>query len=181
MLSKSLLEVAQRLPRVEALSVLYPTKQICLAVESLYAAILEFLLIAHAWCNESKLRHVHHSFTCPHELRYKDLLERIADCTDNIGQLANVGSHTQIRVMHATHTSKLDKIIKAVEDSESDGKHQVDGLSCAVSRLEVSSKEHDRKLDAIVQLLEASGITINHLLATIESKQRLIRLNYFVP
>ncbi|RTE80427.1 hypothetical protein BHE90_005043 [Fusarium euwallaceae] len=169
LLSKSLLEVAQRLPRVEILSVLYPTKQLRLAVESLYAAILEFLLIAHAWCNESKFCHIYHSLTRPHALRYNDLLERIADCSNNINELANVGSHTEIRIMHASHTSKLDEIIKALEDSESDRKRQIDGLSCAVSRLEVSSKEHDKKLDAIIQLLEASGITIDHLLARIEN------------
>ncbi|KAI8721314.1 hypothetical protein NCS52_00578600 [Fusarium sp. LHS14.1] len=169
LLSKSLFEVAQRLPLVEILSLLSPTKQIRLAVESLYAAILEFLLIAYAWCNESKLRHIYHSFTRPHDLHYKDLLERIADCSNNINELADVGSHTEIRVMHATHASKLDEIIKALEDSESDRKHQTDALSCAVSRLEISNKEHDKKLEAILQLLEASGITINNLLERIEN------------
>lgn len=107
LLSTSLLEVAQRLPRVEVFSMLYPTKQFCLATESLYAAILEFLLIAHAWCNESKFRHIYHSFTRPHELRYQDLLERITDCTNNILELADVGSHTEIRVMHVTHTNVI--------------------------------------------------------------------------
>lgn len=158
---------------------LYPTKQIQLAVESLYAAILEFLLIAHAWCNESKLRHIYHSFTRPHELHYKDLLERIADCTNNISELANVGSHTEIRVMHATHTSKLDEIIQALKESESDRKREMDSLSYAVSRLEISNREHDRKLDTIIQLLAASGITINDFIAKVESEHYLTLFPYF--
>ncbi|KAL2693600.1 hypothetical protein Neosp_000160 [[Neocosmospora] mangrovei] len=173
LLSKSLLEVAQRLPRVEVLSMLHPTEQIRLALESLYAAILEFLLIAHAWCNESKFRHIYHSFTRPHELRYKDLLERIVACTNNIIELADVGSHTETRIMHVTHTNKLNEIIKALEDYESDRKHQIDGLSYAVSRLEISGKEQDKKLEAIMQLLEASGITVNNLLARIETSAQL--------
>ncbi|RSM13183.1 hypothetical protein CEP52_002043 [Fusarium oligoseptatum] len=173
LLSKSVLEVAQRLPRVEILSTLYPTKQIRLAVESLYAAILEFLLIAHAWCNESKFRHMYHSLTRPHELRYRDLLERIASCTNDINELADVGSHTEIRVMHASHTSKLDEIIQALEESESDRKRQMDSLSCSVSRLGVSNKEIEKKVDFIIRHIETLGVTVNDLLVRIEESHSI--------
>ncbi|EEU39897.1 uncharacterized protein NECHADRAFT_39343, partial [Fusarium vanettenii 77-13-4] len=97
LLSTSLLEVAQRLPRAKVLSMLYPTKEICVAVERLYAAILEFLLMTHSWLNESKFRHIYHSFTRPHELRYKKLLERMADCTNEINEWADVGVRTEVR------------------------------------------------------------------------------------
>ncbi|KAI8677450.1 hypothetical protein NCS56_00635000 [Fusarium sp. Ph1] len=148
---------------------LYPTKHIHLAVESLYAVVLDFLLIAHSWCNESKLRHAYHSFTRPHEIQYKDLLERITDCTNTINELADVGAQTEIRVMHTTHTSKLNEIIKALQACESDGKRQMDGLICSVSRLEVSTREIDKKLNTFTRLFESSGITINDLIARVEN------------
>ncbi|KAF5013003.1 hypothetical protein FDECE_950 [Fusarium decemcellulare] len=169
LLSKSLVQVAQRLPQVEILSTLYPTKQIRLAVETLYAGILEFLLIAHSWCKESKFSHFYHSFTRPHELHYNELLERISDCSNSINELANIGSHSEIRVMHKTQASKLDEIIAALQASENDRKNQLDGLNCAVSRLEASHANHEKKLDIIIYQLEASGLTINDLLTKIET------------
>ncbi|KAF5599432.1 hypothetical protein FPANT_3409 [Fusarium pseudoanthophilum] len=169
LLSKSLFEVAQRLPRIEHLSALYPTKNMKLAIESLYSCIMEFLLIAHSWCNESKFKHIYHSFTRPHELRYSDLLQRIETCTDNINELATVGSQTELRVMHNTQSTKLNEIILSLQTSEKTRQAQIDGLNCAISRLEISSRDHDRKLDLIMQWLEASGLTINDLLTKIET------------
>ncbi|KAF5980922.1 hypothetical protein FCOIX_4568 [Fusarium coicis] len=169
LLSKSLFEVAQRLPRIEHLSALYPTKNMKLAIESLYSCIMEFLLIAHSWCNESKFKHIYHSFTRPHELRYGDLLQRIETCTDNINELATVGSQTELRVMHNTQSTKLNEIILSLQTSEKTRQAQIDGLNCAISRLEISSRDHDRKLDLIMQWLEASGLTINDLLTKIET------------
>ncbi|KAF5571126.1 hypothetical protein FPHYL_642 [Fusarium phyllophilum] len=169
LLSKSLFEVAQRLPRIEHLSALYPTRNMKLAIESLYSCIMEFLLIAHSWCNESKFKHIYHSFTRPHELRYGDLLQRIETCTDNINELATVGSQTELRVMHKTQSSKLNEIILSLQTSEKTRQAQIDGLNCAISRLEISSRDHDRKLDLIMQWLEASGLTINDLLTKIET------------
>ncbi|KAF5613802.1 uncharacterized protein FSUBG_414 [Fusarium subglutinans] len=169
LLSKSLFEVAQRLPRIEHLSALYPTKNMKLAIESLYSGIMEFLLIAHSWCNESRFKHIYHSFTRPHELRYSDLLQRIETCTGNINELATVGSQTELRVMHNTQSSKLNEIILSLQTSEKTRQAQIDGLNCAISRLEISSRDHDRKLDLIMQWLEASGLTINDLLTKIET------------
>ncbi|KAF4501783.1 hypothetical protein FAGAP_2030 [Fusarium agapanthi] len=169
LLSKSLFKVAQRLPRIEHLSALHPTKNMKLAIESLYSCIMEFLLIAHSWCNESKFKHIYHSFTRPHELRYGDLLQRIETCTDNINELATVGSQTELRVMHNTQSSKLNEIILSLQTSEKTRQAQIDGLNCAISRLETSSRDHDRKLDLIMQWLEASGLTINDLLTKIET------------
>lgn len=161
--------MAQRLPRIEHLSALYPTKNMKLAMESLYSCIMEFLLIAHSWCNESKFKHIYHSFTRPHELRYSDLLQRIGTCTDNINELATVGSQTELRVMHNTQSSKLNEIILSLQTSEKARQAQIDGLNCAISRLEISSRDHGRKLDLIMQWLEASGLTINDFLTRIES------------
>ncbi|KAF4968393.1 hypothetical protein FSARC_4190 [Fusarium sarcochroum] len=169
LLAKSLHDVSQRLPRIEHLSKLYPTKRMRLAIEGLYSCIMEFLLIAHAWCNESKFRHIYHSLTRPHELRYNDLLERITTYTNNISELATVGSQTELRIMHDTQSEKLNNIIESLQTIENTRKAQIDGLNCAISRLETSSRDHGRKLDLIMQWLEASGLTINDLLTSIEA------------
>jgi hypothetical protein len=141
-----------------------------LAVESLYACILEFLLMAHEWCNESKFRHFYHSFTRPPELRYNDLLERITDCSNNIIELAAVGSQAEVHVMHKTHTTKLDDILSELRASEKNRVNQLDSLSHTVLRLEASGRKQGEKLDTIISFLEASGLTVNELLAKIESK-----------
>ncbi|RYP68986.1 hypothetical protein DL770_008336 [Monosporascus sp. CRB-9-2] len=144
--------------------------QMRLAVESLYTCILEFLCMAHAWCNESKFRHFYHSFTRPHELRYNDLLERVTDCSNNIVELAAVSSQAEIHVMHKTQARKLDDIISTLKVADKDRKNQLDGITYVVSRLEASDRKQEKKLDLIISLLEASGLTINDLLAKTESK-----------
>ncbi|KAF4456029.1 hypothetical protein F53441_1750 [Fusarium austroafricanum] len=169
LLSKSLYEVAQRLPRIEHLSTLYPTKRMQIALESLYSCMMEFLLIAHSWCNESKFKHIYHSFTRPHELRYNDLLERIATCTKNVNELATVGSQTELRVMHDTQSTKLNDIISSLQTIEETRQAHIDGLNCAISRLESSSRVHDKKLDLIMEWLKAEGLAINDMLTKIEA------------
>ncbi|KAK7408041.1 hypothetical protein QQX98_009814 [Neonectria punicea] len=169
LLAKCVSQVAARLPRINILSTLYPTKHMKAAVESLYSHILEFLLIAHEWCNESKFRHFYHSFTQPHELRYNDLLERITDCSNTILELAAVGSQAEIHVMYKTQSRKLDYIVSKLEAAEDDRKSQIDGLTHALSRLEASDRNQDKKSDLIISLLEASGLTISDLLVKIET------------
>lgn len=90
-----------------------------LAIESLHSCLLEFLIRAYGWCNESKFRHLYHSFTRPHELRYRDLLERVTDCSNSIIELAAMGSQAELRVMHRTHDKKLDPIILMLGASDS--------------------------------------------------------------
>lgn len=170
LVAKSISQVAVRLPRIKILSKLYPTRQMQLAVESLYSCILEFLLMAHAWCTESKFRHFYHSFTRPHELRYGDLLERITDCSNSMIELAAVGSQAEIHVMHETQTTKLDDLLSELRTLENSRTNQFDGLIHIVSRLEASGKKQGEKLDWIIRFLEGKGLTINELLAKLESK-----------
>jgi hypothetical protein len=124
LLAKSISQIAARLPRFKLMSKLYPDAQMRLAIETLYSCLLEFLIRAHGWCNESKISHFYHNYTRPHELRYKDLLERVTACSNDIIELAAIGSQAELRLMHKTQ---------------------------------------DRKLDVIISLLEASGLTINDL------------------
>ena len=85
-----------------------------LAVEKLYSCLLEFLATAYGWCKESKFEHFIHSITRPPELRYKDLLERVAECSRNIQNLAVSSSQAELRVMHST----IGKILHRLDFSE---------------------------------------------------------------
>ncbi|CCF35372.1 hypothetical protein CH063_07173 [Colletotrichum higginsianum] len=171
--AKSTWQVGMRLSRVKIVSTIYPTASMRVAVETLYSCILEFLLIAHSWCQESKLRHFIHSFTRPHKLQYDDLLQRISVASDNITELATVGSQAELRVMHTAHSSKLEGILSALEDAEKSNQQQVDGLTQLVSGLRVSNERHEKKLDLIVSLLEASGLTMNGFITKVESRRSL--------
>lgn len=91
-----------------------------LAVEKLYTCLLEFLIRAHGWCNESKMRHFYHSYTQPRELRYKDLLDRVTQHSNDIIQLATIGAQVELRIMHRTQdiqNKKLDLILSTLEAS----------------------------------------------------------------
>ncbi|KAH9232624.1 hypothetical protein K456DRAFT_1772895 [Colletotrichum gloeosporioides 23] len=158
LVAKSTCQVGMRLSRVKIVSTIYPTTNMRLAVENLYSCILEFLLIAHSWCKESKLHHFIHSFTRPHQLQYDDLLQRIALASDNITELAAVGSQAELRVMLTTHSGKLEGILSAMEDAE---------------KLKVSNEKQEKKLDLIVSLLEASGLTMNDLVTKEETFQSI--------
>ncbi|KAK1845889.1 hypothetical protein CCHR01_11499 [Colletotrichum chrysophilum] len=173
LVAKSTCQVGMRPSRVKIVSTIYPTTNMRLAIENLYSCILEFLLIAHSWCKESKLRHFIHSFTRPHQLQYDDLLQRIVVASDNITQLAAVGSQAELRVMHTTHSGKLEGILSAMEDAEKSYKQQLEGLTQVVYRLNVSNEKHEKKLDLIVSLLEASGLTMNDLINKVETFQSI--------
>lgn len=150
---------------------LYPTKEICVAVERLYAAILEFLLMTHSWLNESKFRHIYHSFTRPHELRYKKLLERMADCTNEINEWADVGVRTEVRVMHTDFISQLEKAIIVVQNSTSASNNRIDDLTRAVSSLRDEVRQQHKLL---MHSVEGSrkGTGTDQIIARIEGKHR---------
>ena len=84
------------------------------AVSELYAYILKFFIRVHDWYRESTLSHVLHSITRPAELRYKDLLDDIAECSRSIDQLALSGAQAEQRDMH----KKLDTVVAKLEYSE---------------------------------------------------------------
>ena len=99
-LTKGLCHVADSLPRVEFVTLLYPTRRMKQAVADLYAYILRFLIRAQNWYQESKLLHALHSFTRPAELRYADLIEEIEACTRTVDRLASAGAQAEQRDMH---------------------------------------------------------------------------------
>ncbi|KAM7211277.1 hypothetical protein V8F06_013334 [Rhypophila decipiens] len=171
LLAKSTSQIAMRLPRVKMLSELYAGPQMRRAVEDLYVCILEYLLIGYSWVTESKFKHFYHSFTRPVKLQYDDVLGRITDCSNNIMELATLGSQTEVRVMHTSHSSKLNSILSALDTSDRHRETQIEELSDLVSSLGISSERQERKIDLILSLLEASGLGIVELLTRDNSER----------
>lgn len=163
-------QVGNRLPRTKIMAELYPTEEMQRAIQNLYSEILKFLLMAHEWCNESKLRHIYHSFTRPHQLRYSDLLNNIEDCTREISEVAAIGNQAELRTMRVSQGTKLEAIISTLDASDRERRRQEDGLLHVVSRLENSEREHLKKLDLIISLLHAGGLTIDDLLKRTDGK-----------
>ncbi|KAI1329013.1 hypothetical protein F5Y16DRAFT_367168 [Xylariaceae sp. FL0255] len=169
LLTKATTQIALRLPRMKALSQLYQTSQMRQALESLYSCILEFLLMAHNWCNESRIQHIVHSLTRPHELRYGELLRRITDCSENILELAALGSQAEIRTIRKVQESEMGDIFAALEAAEKSRANEIDCLLRAVTRMESSNRERDQKTDQIISFLQSSGLTIRDLAAKTEA------------
>ena len=108
-LAKGLCHVADSLPRVEFLTLLYPTRRMKQAVANLYAYIIRFLIRAQSWYQESKPLHALHSFTRPAELRYADLIEDIEACTRTVDSLASAGAQAEQRDMHLKLQALIDR------------------------------------------------------------------------
>ena len=115
LISKALSQIADSLPRVELITVLYPTDRIRQAVSILYASLVRFFIRAHEWCQEGTMRHFWHSITRPPELRYKDLLEDITANSREINQLAAASSRVEIRDI----SLKLNSIVSKLDCLES--------------------------------------------------------------
>ena len=108
-LAKGLCHVADSLPRLEFLTLLYPTRRMKQAVADLYAYILRFLIRAQGWYQESGLLHALHSFTRPAELRYADIIEEIEACTRTVDSLASAGAQAEQRDMHLKLQALIDR------------------------------------------------------------------------
>lgn len=93
---------------------LYPTERMKQAVMELYAYLIRFLIRAYDWYQERTLVHLLHSITRPAELRYKDLIENISDCSLKVDRLALSGAQAEQRDMH----KKIDVVIAKLEHSE---------------------------------------------------------------
>ncbi|KAJ4983226.1 nacht domain protein [Stagonosporopsis vannaccii] len=111
-LAKGLALIADALPRVEFSSILYPTAQMKEATSEIYSGIVRFLLRAHDWYSQGRLRHAWEAFSRPVELYYDDLVQNIDDCAKRIDMLANAGAHAEQRDMHI----KLQSLNEAVRE-----------------------------------------------------------------
>ena len=119
-LAKGLCQIADSLPQIELVTVLYPTTRLKQAVSELYALIIQFLIRAQDWYKESKLMHALHSLTRPVELRYSDLIEDIEGRTRTIYSFASAAAQAEQRDMHielqelVTRQKNSDAVLKEV-------------------------------------------------------------------
>ncbi|ETS86248.1 hypothetical protein PFICI_00076 [Pestalotiopsis fici W106-1] len=163
-LAKSITQIGERLPRIRIASELYPTGQMRIAMESLYVEILGFLMKAYGWCNESILKRVYHSVARPPALQYGDTLERIEICSNSIAEIATLASQAELRVMHTSQDGKLADIISKLETADREREAEFRGLHHLVSTLSISHEQLEQKVDLVLSLLHATGLTINDLL-----------------
>ncbi len=113
-LAKGLCQIADSLPQIELVTVLYPTTRLKQAVSELYALVIRFLLRARDWYQESKAMHVLHSLTRPVELRYADLVEDIGACARTVYRLASAAAQAEQRDIHL----KMQELIRTQKDSD---------------------------------------------------------------
>ena len=86
-----------------------------IAVSEVYAHIIRFLIRARDWYHESNLLHLLHSITRPVELRYKDLIDKIMECSRIIDYLALSGTQAELRSVH----KKVEVVLSEQERSGS--------------------------------------------------------------
>lgn len=113
-LTKGLCQITYSLPRIQLVTVLYPTARMKQAVSELYAHIIRFLIRAHDWYQESKSRHFIHSLTRPVELRYSDVIDEIESSTRAVDISATAGAQAEQRDVHL----KLQEFNQRQKDSK---------------------------------------------------------------
>ncbi|KAJ6037116.1 hypothetical protein N7540_001395 [Penicillium herquei] len=123
-ITNSLLDIADALPRVQLVSVLYPTESVERMVATLYACIIKFLLRALRWYEEGSLKRALHAVTKPASLQYDNIVDEMSRVTNSLMAEATAGSQAEQRDMH----SELIAIRNTVEVSSSisrdEQKHQ---------------------------------------------------------
>ena len=92
--------IGDALPHTELLTLLFPTPLMLALVSRVYALLIQFFQRAIGGYTEGKLMHVLHSLTRPSEIRFKDLLEEIAETSRSIDRLASSLAQAEQRDMH---------------------------------------------------------------------------------
>ncbi|ETS77199.1 hypothetical protein PFICI_11073 [Pestalotiopsis fici W106-1] len=110
-------EIAGSLASVELAIMLYPHEIMRRAVSMLYAHIIQFLIRAWAYYEESTPRRALHSITRPSALRYNDLILAIRSDTENVRRNAAASSHAEFRVLHRKVDDANVQLISYLEDS----------------------------------------------------------------
>ncbi|KAJ5697453.1 hypothetical protein N7488_011137 [Penicillium malachiteum] len=100
-ITNSLLDIADALPRVQLVSSLYQTESVERMVATLYACIIKFLLRALRWYEEGSLKRALHAVTKPVGLQYDDIIDEMSRVTNSLMAEATAGSQAEQRDMHS--------------------------------------------------------------------------------
>ncbi|KAI1342484.1 hypothetical protein F5Y15DRAFT_412990 [Xylariaceae sp. FL0016] len=114
-ISKAVAKIADVLPRTELHSILYPTERMQEAVALVYAKILEFSVVAIKWYKEGKLMHTFSSIAKPFSIKFKPILEEIAERSRRVDELASAASKAEIRDLHIKIHGLTTKMVQLTE------------------------------------------------------------------
>lgn len=99
-MSKGLVQIADSLPQLERVIILYPTEEMKSCLADTYANVIRFLIRVHDWFETTTFTRAVQSITRPTELRYDDLLEEIQISTHRIETLAVTAAQAELRDTH---------------------------------------------------------------------------------
>ncbi|ETS76760.1 hypothetical protein PFICI_12147 [Pestalotiopsis fici W106-1] len=105
--AKMLTEIGQLLPRTELNATLYPTLRLREAISLLYAQIIKFLQDASKWYLRSPAGRALSSICSPFEVRLKETLEKINECSRHVDQIASAAARAELRDVHI----KIDQLM----------------------------------------------------------------------
>ncbi|KAK6527283.1 hypothetical protein TWF281_010471 [Arthrobotrys megalospora] len=112
--AKGISKIADALPHTELRSILYPTKHMQQSIQVLYAHIISFLTRAMKWYQQPSWKRAVSSITEPYALRFKDILEDIAEQSRRIDQLALAASQAELRDMHRIIASMNNILVEEI-------------------------------------------------------------------
>ncbi|RGP72193.1 hypothetical protein FSPOR_2865 [Fusarium sporotrichioides] len=110
--SQALSMIAQVLPRTKVSAELYQTNEMKDAVASLYAHILLFLQKAARWYNYSSAGRALSALFRPFELSYKESLDQIILCSQQIDDISSIASKVEIREIKVLVEGESTKLVK---------------------------------------------------------------------
>ncbi|KAI1333971.1 hypothetical protein F5Y15DRAFT_403337 [Xylariaceae sp. FL0016] len=98
--ARAITNIANVLPRTNLVCELYPTKEMQSGLADVYAKIIEFVLETVKWYNKTKLQHAIAAVVNPYKLRFKAIVDEIAERSIRIDELANTAVKAELRDVH---------------------------------------------------------------------------------
>lgn len=109
-LAKALTLIGDVLPEVELSADLYKIDKMEKALGMMYFNIILLFWRAFRWYNKSPASRFFGSFASPYELKYKDVMEKIKECSTNIELIASGASRAELRSVNVqVHLVKRDQ------------------------------------------------------------------------
>jgi hypothetical protein len=125
------------LPRVNLSSDLYPTDHMKEAVTEIFKAILDFLVRSLDWYEKRPLSIAINSVFHPVALQYSDLLQKIAELSRRIDDLAVAGRQAETRDIHRTLEAMLRMLAMTLGPTSSLQTNN-NNIMLAIARLELN-------------------------------------------
>jgi len=99
-ITKTLVRIADVLPRAELHLILYPTHAMLTAVSEVYAHIIKFIEYSIRWFKQGKLKHSIGAIWKPFQMTGKEAAENVAESSRRVDMLASAASKAELRELH---------------------------------------------------------------------------------